>query len=148
MAKNILERYIRLSWDDSGSSPQDLSGDLVPGSLSGPGFTSPEVRMTGVSETVENYQADRKDAEVSAQFYMNDTATTGAFTVLKATQGLVGVLTIQFGTGAAPTTDDPEYEGDHILLEAGITNQGGALVISARWKPGSSTPPAWGVVSA
>lgn len=148
MAKDILERYIRLSWDDSGSQAQDLSGDLVPGSLSGPGFTSPEVRMTGVSETVENYQADRKDAEVSAQFYMNDTATTGAYTVLKDTQGLVGTLTIQFGTGAAPVNPDPEYEGDHILLEAGITNQGGAMVISARWKPGSSTPPAWGEVSA
>jgi len=147
MAKDILERFVRIQWDDGGGVVRDLSADLVPGSLTGPGFSSPEVRMTGVSDQVENYQADRKDAEVSAQFYMNDTATTGAYTVLQATQGLVGTLTVQFGTGAAPTTNDPEYEGEHILLDAGIGNQGGAMVINARWKPGSSTPPTWGTVA-
>ena len=147
MAKDILERFIRLSWDDSGGSPQDLSGDLVPGSLSGPGFSSPEIKMTGVSDQAENYQADRKDSEVGAQFYMNDTATTGAFTVLNASQGLVGTLTIQFGTGAAPVNPDPEFAGEHLLLDAGIANQGGALVVNARWKPGTSTPPAWGTVT-
>lgn len=147
MAKDILERFVTLTWDDSATAPQDLSSDMVPGSLSGPGFTAPEVRMTGVSEQSENYQADRKDAEVSAQFYMNDTATTGAFTVLSASQGLVGTLTIAFGTGAVPTTGDPEYEGEHILLDTGIAIQGGAMVINARWKPGATTAPSWGTVT-
>ena len=147
MAKDILERFVRIQWDDSGGTQRDLSTDLVPGSLSGPGFTAGEVRMTGVADTVENYQADRKDTEVSAQFYMNDTATTGAYTVISATQGLVGTLTIQFGTGAAPTTGDPEYEGEHILLDSGIAIQGGAMVMNARWKPGSTVAPAWGQVS-
>ena len=146
MAKDILERYVRFWFDDNGGTARDLSADLVPGSLTGPGFTAPEIRMTGVSNQSENYQADRKDVEVSAQFYMNDTATTGAFTVLKDMQGSVGTLTIQFGTNAAPTTGDPEYEGEHILLDAGISNQGGAVVISTRFKPGATTSPAWGTM--
>ena len=147
MGKDLLERFVRIWWDDSSGTPRDLSADLVPGSLSGPGFTSPEIRMTGVSEQSENYQADRKDAEVAAQFYMNDTASTGAYTVLNGTQGLVGTLTLQFGTGAAPVNGDPEYEGEHIHLEANISNQGGAMVISARWKPGDTAAPAWGTMT-
>lgn len=139
MAKDILERFVRLTWNS-----QDLSGDLVPGSLSGPGFTSPEVKMTGVSDTVENYKADRKDAEVTAQFYMNNTATTGAFTVLNATQGTSATLQIDFGTDGAPGSGDPRYSGTHVLLEAPIAIQGGAMVINARWKPGSSSAPTWG----
>jgi len=146
LAKDILERYIRLSWDDSGAVLRDLSSDMVPGSLSGPGFTAPEVRMTGVSDQSENYQADRKDAEVGAQFYMNNTATTGAFTVLSASQGLVGTLQIDFGTGGAPSTGDPRYSGEHILLDTGIAIQGGAMVMDARWKPGATTAPAWSTV--
>lgn len=147
MAKDILERFVRLLWDDSGSVARDLSVDLVPGSLTGPGFTAPEIRMTGVADTVENYQADRNDMEVSAQFYMNNTATTGAFTVLKGTLARVGTLTIRFGTGAAPVAGDPEYDGEHILLDTAIALQGGAVVMNARWKPGATTAPAWGVVT-
>ena len=147
MAKDILERFIKIYVDDSGGTARDLSSDMVPGSLSGPGFTAPEIRMTGVSDQSENYQADRKDAEVACQFYMNDTASTGAYTVLKGIQGLVGTVRIDFGTGATPTTGDPQYSGEHICLETGIGIQGGAMEINARFKPGATTAPAWGTVS-
>lgn len=146
MAKDILERFVKLQWDDAGATLRDLTGDLVPGSLSGPGFTSPEVRMTGVSDTSEEYMADRKDSEVSAQFYLNNTATTGAYTVLTATQGLIGTLTIDFGTNGVAGSGDPRYSGEHVLLDATVGIQGGAMVLNARWKPATSTAPAWATV--
>lgn len=147
MAKDILEKLVRLSWDDNGGTPRDLSVDLVPGSLTGPGFTAPEIRMTGVADTVENYQADRQDSEVAAQFYLDDTLLTGAYPVLRDTLGIVGTLTVQFGTTDAPTTGDPEFEGEHMLMETSIAENGGAIVINARWKPASETAPAWGLVA-
>jgi len=145
MAKDILERFILLQWDDSATAPQELAGDLIPGSLSGPSFDHPPVRMTGVSNAAENYLADRPDNEVSARFYMNNTATTGAWTVLNGTRGASGTLTIAFGTGAVATTGDPEYEGEHTLFRANIVNEGGAMAIDVMWKPTSGqTAPAWG----
>lgn len=146
--KNHVEKSFRLQWDDSGSTARDLSGDLVPGSVSGGGLVFDEADMTGVSNTVYNFLADRATSEISATFHLNDTATTGAFTVLKATGGLVGTLTMQWGqNGAAPTTNDPEWEGEYVLLSNNVTLDGNKAVINCTWKPSGATPPAWGTVA-
>lgn len=146
--KNKLERASRILWDDSGAAARDLTGDLVPGSLSGGGLELDEVDLTGVSQVAEQVLGGHGRSEISAQFYLNDTATTGALTVLKASLGLVGTLTLQWGSsGAAPTTGDPEWEGEYTLLSANIVLAGNKPVIQARWKPGSSTAPAWGTVA-
>ncbi|MBK7181407.1 MAG: hypothetical protein IPH82_30225 [Chloroflexi bacterium] len=134
--KNHVEKSFRLQWDDSGGTTRDLSGDLVPGSISGGGLVFDEADMTGVSNTVYNFLADRATSEISATFHLNDTATTGAFTVLKATGGLVGTLTMQWGqNGAAPTTNDPEWEGEYVLLSNNVTLDGNKAVINCTWKP-------------
>lgn len=145
--KNKIERSFRIKWDDSGTTARDLTGDLVPGSLRGGGIKLDEVEMTGVSEAVKNYLAGHGDAPVQAQFYLNDTATTGAHTVLSGTQGVVGTLTLQYGAnGAAPTTGDPEFEGEYTYFGGDVTFVGGKAVINATFKPGTATPPAWGTV--
>ena len=146
--KNKAERWVTVIWDDSGESPQDLTGDLVPGTLSGGGLTFDEVDLTGVSEAVKNFLAGHGESEISAQFHLNDTATTGASTVLNGSAGGTGTLTIAWGAGAAPTTGDLEWEGEYVLLGAPVVLSGNKFVHQCRWKPTGSTAPAFGTVSA
>lgn len=146
--KDKVERSFRLLFDDSGGTARDLSADLVPGSVSGGGLTFDQVEMTGVSNTVKNYLAGHAESPVSAQFYLNDTATTGAFTVLTGMDGSVGTLTLQWGAdGAAPTTNDPEWEGEYLLADCSVGFNGGKAVLNTEFVPGSGTAPAWGTVA-
>ena len=148
--KNHVERSFRLLWDNSSDAQKDLTGDLVPGSVSGGGFTFDEADMTGVSETVYNFLKDRGSAEVSARFHMNDTATTGSTVVLNShdTGAGTGTLTLQWGqSGAAPTNGDPEWEGEYVLLSNNITFDGNKAVHNCVFKPTGATPPAWGTVA-
>lgn len=146
--KDKVERGFRFQFDDNGGTARDLSGDLVSGSFQGGGKVFDEADMTGVSESVKNYLAGHADSPVQAQFHMNDAATTGAHTVLKDMVGAVGTLTAQWGSnGAAPTTGDPEWEGEYVCLQADIALNGNKFVINALFKPSGSTPPAWGTVT-
>ena len=146
MSKDKIERGFRIWFDDANPTARDLSGDLLPGTVSGGGKVFDEVDMMGVSEGFHNFLANYWDSEITAQFHMNNTATTGAFTVLSAMEGKTGTLTLQWGiAGAAPVAGDPEWEGEYVLLEAPASIAGGAAVMTARWKPTGSVAPAWGV---
>ena len=144
--KNKVERWVYIFWDDSAAGAKNITPSLVPGSLSGGGLTLDEVEMTGVSDTVKNFLAGHANSEITGQFYVDDTASTGAFTVLMGTEGLTQTLTLQFGAGASPTGGDPEWEGEYTLLNAQLGLAGNKPVINARWLPGTSTAPAWGTV--
>lgn len=147
--KNHIERSFRLLFDDSGATARDLSADLIPGSVKGGGKILDEVEMTGVSDAVKKYLAGYASAPITARFHMDDTATTGAFTVLKLMYGLVGTLTLQYGqNGSAPTTSDPEWEGEYVFLGFDVVPDGGKMVMEASWQPASGTAdPAWGTVT-
>jgi hypothetical protein len=145
--KNKLTRGVTISIDDSGGTPRDLSGDLVPGSLTGMGFTAGEVDMTGESNTVGNFLADRRQNTLTARFHANDTATTGASTVLHGILQAVGTVTISIGSaGAAPTTGDLKFSGEFVCLDVKMVQDGGKLVHEVTLRPGTSTAPAWGTV--
>ena len=146
--KNKVEKGFRLSFDDSGGTPRDLSADLVRGSVQGGGLTFDEVDVGGVSEEVINYLAGHAEAPVTAQLHMNDTASTGATTVLNGMDGAVGTLTLQWGAaGAAPDTGDPEWEGEYLLSQNQIQLANGSFVHAVRFVPSGGTDPAWGTVS-
>ena len=144
--KNKQERGFRLLWDGD-----DLSGDLVPGSVTGGGLTFDEVSMHGVSETVRNYLAGYAEAPVAATFVMNDNQTAGVYDrsyVLCRDLKTTGTLTLQWGSnGAAPTTGDPEWEGTYILLSAPATIDSDRWVINGSWQPTGAVAPAWGTVT-
>lgn len=146
--KDKIERGVRILWDDASATARDITHDLLPGTLTGGGKTLEEVDMTGVSQAIRNFLGGFAMSEVAGQFHMDDTATTGATTVLNATIGRKGTLTLQFGSnGAAPTTGDPEWEGEYTLMEAGVQQNGGKMVHSARWLPAPHTSdPLWGTV--
>ena len=149
-SKNHVERSFRILFDDAAAAAKDLSGDLVPGSVSGGGFTFDEVDVTGVSNAVYNFLKGRPTSEISANFHMNDTAITGATTVLNGhdTGAGTGTLTLQFGqNGAAPTAGDPEWEGEYVLLKNVIALDGNKFVHQCTFKPTGSVAPAWGVYS-
>lgn len=144
MGKDILERHLIFFFDDSGGTARDLTDDLVPGSITGIGLDHPEINMTGVGNDVNQYLTNTPNSEIGAQFFMNDTATTGAYTVLKGQSGSAGTLTIQFGTGAAPTTGDPEWEGEYILFGPSISVSDGAMVMDVTFRPQSgAAAPDW-----
>lgn len=147
--KNKIERSVRILWDDSNGTPRDLSHDLIPGTISGGGKTLEEVDMTGVSAGIRMFLGGFAMSEISAQYHMDDTASTGAHTVTKNTVGVAGTLTLQFGSsGSAPTTGDPEWEGEYCLIEAPVSQNAGRMVISARYLPSpAAADPAWGTVS-
>ena len=147
--KNHVERSFLILVDDSGTTARDITGDLIPGSLTGGGLTLDQVDMTGVSETVRNYLAGHAEAQISGQVHMNDAATTGAHTVLSGIDGgAAGTVTLQWGqNGAAPTGSDPEWEGEYVLTTYGpMTFTGGRAVMPFTFAPGTSTAPAWGTV--
>ncbi len=145
--KNHIGKSIYLFWDDSGGTARNLTADMLPDTLSGPGLVMDEVDMTGQSQPVKNYLAGQGRSTITAKFHMNDTSTTGSFTVIKNTVGSVGTLTVQYGqNGAAPTTGDPEWEGEYVLVAAPVTIEGGRAVLNPVWEVGSATAPAWGTV--
>lgn len=147
MAKDILERFIEVHFDDSGDTLRDLSADVVPGSMNGlGGKVYDEIEMTGISEAHKHFLAGHWSHEFTCQFYMNDTATTGAYTVLSGVEGSVGDLEIHFGTAGSPAGSDPAWKGDYLLVEMPVQIAGGKAVIAARFVPGGSTAPDWTTV--
>jgi len=97
VGKNKLERAITIAVDDSGASARDLSGDLVPGSLGAIGQDYEFIDLTGVSNAHHNGLVGWWSAPITAKFFMNDAATTGAFTVCKGNQGGTGTITVSYG---------------------------------------------------
>lgn len=144
--KDKIERGFRLTWDDSAGTPQDISHDLIPGSSGNVGgYTAEEIDMTGLTQAIRNFLTGFSASEVSARFHMDDTATTGAHTVLVNSQGDTGTLTLEFGiNGAAPTTGDPVWEGEYTLMSSQATQDAGRFVIDARWLPApAAADPLW-----
>lgn len=147
--KDKIERGFRVKFDDTGGAARDLSGDLIPGSMSGGGKNLEEIDMTGVSDSVRKYLSGYSSSPVSGRFHMNDTATTGAFTVLKGQIGLVGTLTLEWGSnGAAPAAGDPTWEGEYTLMTANIVPDGGKFVLDVNWQPAAGeADPDFGLVT-
>lgn len=147
--KDKIERGFRIIYDDSGGTPRDLSGDLIPGSVSGGGKNLEEIDMTGVSDTVRKYLGGYSTSPISGRFHLNDTATTGAYTVLSGMIGSSGTLTLQWGSnGAAPTAGDPNWEGEYTLLSMNIVPDAGKFVMDVNWQPTSGqADPAFGTVT-
>ena len=146
VGKNKIERWMTINFDDSGGVARDLSSALVPGTINGIGQIFDEAELTGVSEAHKNFMAGHWSSEITAQFYVDDTASTGAFTVLIGQAGSDGTLTIALGAGAAPTSGDPEWEGEYALMELPLVLAGNKPVLACRFVPFGSVAPAWGTV--
>jgi len=146
MAK-LAGRFIKVYIDDSGGTARDVSSDVdsveIPdeyGSLD----------MTGFSDGSVNSAPGMPNLPIRITGKFNPAATTGLYTVLK---GILGsytskTVTVQVGQNAAPTTGDPEFEGEFWLQAMPISaTPTGNVTISASFEVMGSTAPAWGTVS-
>jgi hypothetical protein len=106
----------------------DISGDLRTfGSIEN-GYEGAD--MLGVSETTRNYLAggNLMTSITGLQILMNDTASSGAFTLLKSAPKARKV-SFHFGGGAAPAVGDPAYvlSGVHLSDAVAIDQASGVL---------------------
>ena len=140
--KNHVEKSVRLLFNDG--SERTLTADIIPGTLSGMGIDFEAVDMTGVSEGVKHSLAGYGTAVVTFQCHLNDTATTGAHTVLQGKAGTTGAVQIQFGqSGAAPTGTDPELYFTLAWVKYTVAMTGGRAVMSVTLSNASPTAPVW-----
>lgn len=137
-------QYIVVFIDDSGDSPQDVSVDV--NSIDIPDEYG-ELDTTGFSDGAVNSIAGMPSFNVEVAGDLNP-ASNSLYDVLK---GIVGkgakTLTVQVGQGAAPTTGDPEFEGEFWCqkLNFAATPQGKPGVTTSL-RPSGSVAPAWDVM--
>lgn len=112
----------------------DLSGDSRTFSRLDAGYGDAD--MTGWSQSTRNYL----NTQVTAvgirgyQALLNDTATTGAHTVLVANQGTgAQEVTLAFGSGAEPDVPDPAYVISGVQMNAVANLDGPTPIMSADW---------------
>lgn len=137
-------RHIRVSVDDSGATARDISAAVS--NISGVGLTHAEQDVTGYSDGVINFSLGHPSSEIEISGPVDNTASTGAHVVFSGIVGHVSAtktLTVQIGIRAAPTTGDPEFEGEYYCSSYVISGDG---TYTARMVPASSTVPAWGSV--
>lgn len=146
MAK-LAGRFLKVYIDDSSGAAQDVSNDIE--SVDIPDEYG-ELDVTGFGEGSDNSMPGMPSFPVEITGMFNPTATTGLFTVLK---GIVGgytarTLTVQVGQNAAPTTGDPEFEGEFWCSKMNVSaTPKGKVALTASFRVSGSVAPAWGTVS-
>jgi len=138
-------RWIRVSVDDSGDTARDISASVS--NVSEVGLSYEETDVTGYSDGVINFTLGHPSSEIEITGPMSNTADVGSHVVFS---GIVGdesatrTVTIQIGIRAAPTSGDPEFEGEYYCSRYTVSGDG---TYTARMVPGGSTAPAWGTVA-
>lgn len=140
-------RYIKVLLDDSGGTARDITASIS--SIGNIGLNYDQADVTAINDSIMQYLAGRGDADIQFSGPFNNTATTGAHTVFTGLNGAntAATLTVQLGIRAAPTTGDPEFEGEFVVTSYLVAGDMSNLTWSAALKPafGTSTP-AWGTV--
>ncbi len=144
MAK-LSGQYLTVTIDDSGDAAQNVSGDVE--SVDIPDEYG-ELDVTGFSDGSVNSIAGMPAFNVEIAGNFNAAATTGLFTVLS---GIVGqgakTLTVALGQGAAPTTGDPQFEGEFWCQKINVSaTPQGKVTLTTSLRPSGSTAPAWATV--
>lgn len=140
-------KYIKILQDDSGGTPRDITASVD--SIGGVGLNYEQTDVTSLNDTVMQYLAGRGDGEITLGGTLNNTATTGAHVVYTGLNGTntATTLTVQFGIRAAPTTGDPEFEGEFVVTKYTVSVDMGAPKWEASLKPAfGASAPAWGTV--
>jgi hypothetical protein len=134
--------------DDSGGTPRTFAnGDINSVDV---GQTFDQHDVTGFGDAVHNVVNGQLQAPVTLKGHLTTTADTGTHTVIQGAfaAGSTVTLTVQVGQNAAPTTGDPEYEGEFIVESyKPVVETGGAITFEAALKPANGTAPAWGTMS-
>ena len=134
--------------DDSGSNPRQFAdGDISSVDL---GLTYAQHDVSGFGQEAQNFINGQVQAPVTIKGYVTTTADIGTHPVIQGAfaAGSQVTLTVQVGQNAAPTSGDPEFEGEFVVESYKPEIQaGGAINFTAVLKPATGTAPAWGTVA-
>ena len=115
------------------------------------GLTYEETDVSSLASSLMEFIQGRGDLNVGLNGKFDNTATTGGHTVIEPLNGDTtgSTLTIAIGIGAAPTTNDPEFECTSVgtfnyMVQA---QPGQAVTWSATLRPLDGASAAWGSVS-
>ena len=123
--KDKLLRHLRIFLGGYDISGDARSFDTVLNSYG-------EVDMTGWANLVKNFLADgaRQIGVMGFKAFINDTASSGAFSILKDADNTHN-LSILFGGGGEPAIPDPAYLLSAVQMDDEAGLDGGAGIISA-----------------
>ena len=140
--------HITVIMDDSGGTPRTFAdGDI---SSVDAGMTYDQHDVTGFGDDVHNFINGQLQSPVTIKGFVTTTSNIGTHPVINGAfqNGSQVTLTVQVGQNAAPTTGDPEFEGEYIVESyKPAIETGGAVTFTATLKPANGTAPAWGTVS-
>lgn len=147
MAK-LAGDHVVVIMDDSAGTPRTFAdGDI---SSVDTGLTYDQHDVAGFGEAVHNVINGQMQAPVTIKGNLTTTALVGTHTVIQGAfaAGSTVTLTVQVGQNAAPTTGDPEFEGEYLVESYKPTIEtGSAVTFEATLNPATGTAPAWGVMS-
>lgn len=122
--KDKITRYMRLF-----VGSVDLSGDSRTFGAAEDIFETAD--MMGWNNTQHYHLSNRREVKLTGYVaHMNDTATVGAFTVLK-NANLSSRLSLCFGGGGEPATGDPAFLMGAVQISAPVGVDSNALVLTA-----------------
>jgi len=141
-------KYVKVILDDNTATPaaRDISADVI--EIDGLPLTYDELDSSGYGQD-KRYILGQGDSSVTLTCKFTTTANTGTHTVGSAIVGQYATpktLTVQLGNNAAPTTADPEFEGEFYCSEYTVNPpKDGIQTCTIKLVP-ASTLPAWGTV--
>jgi hypothetical protein len=138
-------RFTKILVDDSGGTPTDISADVV--ETEGIPLTYDEIETGGFGSAAKSYISGRADTPVTLTGNFNST-THAIFESWVGDDTDVRTVEFQYGQNAAPTTGDPQIDGEFICSEYRVnTNLDGVQQFTAKLALASgSAIPAWGTV--
>jgi hypothetical protein len=146
-----IGKWTKVYFDDiAGPTAREITNDVT--DIPGLPLTYAEYEAGGYGQDMQ-YLLGRGDSQITINMLFTTTASTGTHTVfaahmLAANRNTGGTLTVQIGDNAAPTTGNPEFEGEFVVSGYTVTPQLNGTVTAVatlRVKQGQSLP-AWGTV--
>lgn len=133
-------KWQKILWETN-----DITADVA--DIGTIGVVYDELEASGYGED-KHYEVGQGDAPLEFEVYVTTTATVGIHTIFAAAcaDHTIGTVTIQLGNNAAPTTGDPEFEGEYraFSYQPGSTRDG-LQTAKIKLLP-SGTLPTWGTV--
>jgi len=141
-------RHVKIYIDATTATAPTVEMTCSVDNIGGVGLEYEDVDVTTLCNSVRQYLTGYADSQISLSGPFDNTATTGAHTILSAAAGddTGKTITVQIGIRTAPTTGDPEWAGDYVCNSYMVD-----VAPEVRWtanfrpKPGASAP-AWGTV--
>jgi hypothetical protein len=137
--------YTKILVDDSSGSPTDISEQVT--ETEGIPLAYDEIEVGGFSNAVKSYVSGRADGPVTLKGSLSATVHA-IFTSWVGDDTDVRTVEFRYGNNAAPTTGDPQIDGEYICTSYKVTSElDGKQMFEAKLAVAAGQSlPAWGTV--